>query len=118
MSSYSFGDIFDQGPPHNADYSTADVPINTDGSCGGGWVCEHRWPSIRGMPLFRNAVAGTDIQNYYNQNDVVAFSRGNKVKIASDNTTMKMVIIIVISKMMIEMMTMTMMIMMRMIVSL
>ena len=71
------------------------------------------------MPLFRNAVAGTDIQNYYNQNDVVAFCRGNKVKIASDNTTMKMVIImIMMTIMMIEMMTMTMMIMMRMIVSL
>lgn len=81
MSSYSFGDNSDQGPPHNADYSTAEVPINSDGSCGGGWVCEHRWPSIRGMPLFRNAVAGTDIRNYFNQNDVVAFSRGNKVNV-------------------------------------
>nr|KAG5706336.1 hypothetical protein BaRGS_026118 [Batillaria attramentaria] len=78
MSSYSFGDNSDQGPPHNADYSTADVPINSDGSCGGGWVCEHRWPSIRGMALFRTAAAGTDVHNYYNQNDVVAFSRGNK----------------------------------------
>lgn len=79
MSSYSFGDNSDQGPPHNSDYSTADVPINSDGSCGGGWVCEHRWPSIRGMALFRNAVAGTEVRNYYNQGDVVAFTRGNKV---------------------------------------
>ncbi|XP_025086169.1 alpha-amylase-like isoform X1 [Pomacea canaliculata] len=78
MSSYSFGDNSDQGPPHNSDYSTADVPINSDGSCGGGWVCEHRWPSIRGMALFRNAVAGTEVRNYYNQGDVVAFTRGNK----------------------------------------
>nr|KAG5706333.1 hypothetical protein BaRGS_026115 [Batillaria attramentaria] len=78
MSSYSFGDNSDQGPPHNADYSTADVPINSDGSCGGGWVCEHRWPSIGNMAAFRNAVAGTDVRHYHQEGDVVGFARGNK----------------------------------------
>ncbi|XP_076446342.1 uncharacterized protein LOC143283850 [Babylonia areolata] len=78
MSSYEFGDNSDQGPPHLADFSTADVPVDGAGQCGGGWVCEHRWPSIRGMALFRNHVAGTPVLNYYSGNDVVAFSRGNK----------------------------------------
>ncbi len=30
-------------------YSTNDVPINPNGSCGGGWVCEHRWNAIQKM---------------------------------------------------------------------
>jgi alpha-amylase len=77
MSSYYF-ESTDEGPPHNADFSTADVPINADGSCGGGWVCEHRWNAIAKMVRFRNAVAGTDIANYWNTGGAVAMSRGNK----------------------------------------
>ena len=79
MSSYSFGDNSDQGPPHYADYSTAEVPINSDGSCSGGGVCEHRWPSIANMAAFRNAVAGSDITHFQQYGDVVGFGRGNKV---------------------------------------
>ncbi|XP_050415125.2 alpha-amylase [Patella vulgata] len=77
MSSYSF-DSTDQGPPHNSDFSAKDVTINQDGSCGNGWVCEHRWNPIGNMVAFRNAVTGTDLNNWYNQGDVVAFGRGNK----------------------------------------
>jgi hypothetical protein len=33
--------------------STADVVINEDNSCGGGWVCEHRWNAIQKMVEFR-----------------------------------------------------------------
>ncbi|KAF0291644.1 Alpha-amylase 1 [Amphibalanus amphitrite] len=75
MSSYYFGDDTDQGPPHNDDWSTADVVINDDGSCGGGWVCEHRWPAISNMVTFRNAVTGTEMANYWNNGQAVAFSR-------------------------------------------
>jgi alpha-amylase len=78
MSSYFYGDNSDQGPPHNADFSTKDVKINSDQSCGNGWVCEHRWRPIANMAAFRNAVVGTKKENYFNQNDQVAFSRGNK----------------------------------------
>ncbi|XP_032776971.2 alpha-amylase [Daphnia magna] len=77
MSSYYFTNT-DEGPPHNADWSTADVVINADGSCGGGWVCEHRWNVIAKMVRFRNAVAGTAMENYWNNGGAVAFSRGNK----------------------------------------
>jgi alpha-amylase len=71
MSSYYFTNT-DQGPPSNGSYrymkysapfivshlltyfilypfSTADVIINGDGSCGGGWVCEHRWNVMKKM---------------------------------------------------------------------
>jgi hypothetical protein len=37
----------------NANFRTADVVINEDNSCGGGWVCEHRWNAIQKMVEFR-----------------------------------------------------------------
>ena len=98
MSSYYF-DNSDLGPPHNDDYrfgwdspyliinefisyfsvhSAVDVGINADGSCSGGWVCEHRWNPIAKMVRFRNAVAGTEMDNYWNNGGAVAFSRGSK----------------------------------------
>lgn len=42
MSSYRFIS-FDEGPPHNSDFSVKDVVIKLDGSYDNGWVCEHRW---------------------------------------------------------------------------
>jgi len=75
MSSYDFDDS-NQGPPRNEDLSTADVTINPDGSCAGGWICEHRWNVMNKMVQFRNAVKGTWMQNYWNNGNAVAFSRG------------------------------------------
>lgn len=79
MSSYYFGDNSDLGPPHNADYSIQTVPVGADEtSCGNDWVCEHRWRPVANMVAFRNAVAGTAKEHYFNQNNQIAFSRGNK----------------------------------------
>jgi alpha-amylase len=78
MSSYYFGDDSDQGPPHNSDNSIKGVPIMNDGSCGNGWVCEHRWKPIGNMAAFRNAVVGTSKQHWRQVNDQVSFARGNK----------------------------------------
>ncbi|KAK4293347.1 hypothetical protein Pmani_033953 [Petrolisthes manimaculis] len=78
MSSYYF-DNTDAGPPGSSNGGNTDSPIiNGDGSCGGGWVCEHRWNAISKMVGFRNAVAGTNIANWYQVGDNVAFSRGDK----------------------------------------
>ncbi|CAH1391971.1 unnamed protein product [Nezara viridula] len=76
MSSYSFNDK-DQSPP------AYPVPINQDGSCGGGWVCEHRWRQIYNMVAFANVVKGTGVNDWWtNGNDQVAFCRGDKGFIA------------------------------------
>ncbi|XP_065557068.1 alpha-amylase 1-like [Artemia franciscana] len=93
MSSYEFTNS-DQGPPTSGGGSTNDVTINGDNSCGGGWICEHRWNAIYKMVSFRNAVHGTDIENYYNDGNLVGFSRGNKgffamVKSGSASMTMQ-----------------------------
>ena len=65
MSSYQF-DEHRQGPPHHADYTTKNVPINADGSCGEGWVCEHRWRAISAMVGFAKAVQGTNVDKENN----------------------------------------------------
>jgi len=57
MSSYFFNNTND-GPPHDADGSILSPIIYSDGTCGNGWVCEHRWRQIFNMVEFRNVVAG------------------------------------------------------------
>ena len=59
------------------------MTINSDDTCGNGWICEHRWRQIYNMVRFRN-VAGIDqVQNWWsNGNNQIAFSRGNRAFLA------------------------------------
>lgn len=75
MSSYYFTDR-SQPPPHDGDI-IKDVTINSDGTCGNGWVCEHRWKVIANMVRYRNDVLNTGIENWNVQGDTMWFSRGN-----------------------------------------
>uniref|UniRef100_A0A336M993 alpha-amylase n=1 Tax=Culicoides sonorensis TaxID=179676 RepID=A0A336M993_CULSO len=78
MSSYSFTNT-DAGPPQDSNGNIVSPPINSDGTCGGGWVCEHRWRQIFNMVQFRNVVQGTALANWWdNGQNQIAFSRGNK----------------------------------------
>jgi len=77
MSSYAFEDS-EKGPPASADGTTNRVPINPDGSCGGGWVCEHRWPVISGMASFSKAVSGTSANYWWSEGNQVAIGREGK----------------------------------------
>ena len=58
--------------------STADVIINEDGSCGGGWVCEHRWAPIAGMAGFAKAANGQPYINRHRGSNEMAWSRGDR----------------------------------------
>ncbi|XP_070562671.1 alpha-amylase-like [Ptychodera flava] len=74
------------GPPHEGDYSTKDVIINADGSCGNDWICEHRWRPITNMVAFRNTAGSESLANWWdNSNNQIAFSRGSKAFIAINN---------------------------------
>ncbi|XP_055627334.1 alpha-amylase 2-like [Toxorhynchites rutilus septentrionalis] len=78
MSSFAF-DHSDQGPPQDAKGNIISPKFNKDGSCSNGWVCEHRWRQIYNMIGFRNAVAGTDLNSWWdNGNQQIAFCRGRK----------------------------------------
>jgi len=59
MSSFFFHDP-SQGPPHDGSGNILSPIINSDKTCGNGWVCEHRWRQIYNMVKFRNVVAGTE----------------------------------------------------------
>lgn len=82
MSSFSF-DSDDQGPPADSKGDILSPTINADGSCGGGWVCEHRWRQIYNMIDFRNMVAGTGLNDWWdNGHNQIAFCRGGRGFIA------------------------------------
>ncbi|XP_053383074.1 alpha-amylase-like [Mercenaria mercenaria] len=90
MSSYWFSSD-SEGPPHNSNMSIKDVLVNSDMTCGNGWVCEHRWRQIYNMVAFRNVVAGTSVdhfQSYWDQQ--ISFSRGKKgfIAIVGDNSSL------------------------------
>jgi alpha-amylase len=77
MSSFHFTDV-DAGPPADSAGNILPVTINPDGSCGNGWVCEHRWNSISNMIEFQTVVAGTRMENWWaNGLYQIAYSRGN-----------------------------------------
>uniref|UniRef100_A0A6Q2XB97 Alpha-amylase n=1 Tax=Esox lucius TaxID=8010 RepID=A0A6Q2XB97_ESOLU len=85
MSSFGWQHT-DQGPPSHLNGNTKDVPINVDGTCGDGWVCEHRWRQIMNMAAFRNVVNGQPHSNWWdNGSNQVAFGRGNRGFIVFNN---------------------------------
>ncbi|KAG5868160.1 hypothetical protein JTB14_032973 [Gonioctena quinquepunctata] len=77
MSSFDFN-AHDQGPP-SSDGNIISPGFNSDGTCTNGWVCEHRWHQIFNMVKFRNVCLGTQLNNWWDNNDnQIAFSRGDK----------------------------------------
>ncbi|CAF1544604.1 unnamed protein product [Rotaria magnacalcarata] len=87
MSSYNFNRADDgQGPPSDGSGNTNSVIINSDLSCGGGWICEHRWRQIYNMARFRNVAGFESVQNWWdNGNNQIAFSRGSRAFIVINN---------------------------------
>ncbi|KFB47455.1 AGAP012230-PA-like protein [Anopheles sinensis] len=76
MSSFAFTHS-DQGPPSDAQGNLLSPIINDDKTCGGGWVCEHRWRQMYSMIRFRNLAWGTPVQHWWdNGNNQIAFARG------------------------------------------
>lgn len=82
MSSFAFDDT-DQGPPQDSKENLLSPIIYSDNSCGGGWICEHRWRQIFNMVGFKNQVRGTDINDWWdNGKNQIAFCRGGEGFIA------------------------------------
>lgn len=73
----------DEGAPGATQTSIPDVSCVKDSK----WQCTQRLTSIRGMIGFYNAVRGTKVTNWQDDDDNnVAFSRGNKGFLAINNT--------------------------------
>uniref|UniRef100_A0A0N5BFI5 Alpha-amylase n=1 Tax=Strongyloides papillosus TaxID=174720 RepID=A0A0N5BFI5_STREA len=83
MSSYYF-DQHDQGPPNagsNNNYATTSPTFDSSTqTCqqSSGWVCQHRWPEIRKMTLFRKTTNNAAVSNVQSSGNVIAFARTNK----------------------------------------
>ncbi|XP_063826245.1 alpha-amylase 1-like isoform X1 [Ostrinia nubilalis] len=85
MSSYSFTDT-EAGPPMNSNQDIISPSINSDGTCGNGWVCEHRWRQIFQMVQFRNVAGNTGLNDWWdNGSNQIAFCRGGQAFIAFNN---------------------------------
>lgn len=78
MSSFYF-DNPSMGPPHDNDGNIIGPGTNRrDGSCTGGWVCEHRWNGIKNMIKFRNAAGNVPVVNWTTYGDNgLSFCRGD-----------------------------------------
>ncbi|XP_026494961.2 alpha-amylase 2-like isoform X1 [Vanessa tameamea] len=82
MSSFRFWDS-EIGPPMDSNQNIISPSINSDGSCGNGWVCQHRWRQIHSMVGFRNVAGNTQVTNWWdNGNNQIAFCRGSRAFIA------------------------------------
>ncbi|XP_055551424.1 alpha-amylase B-like [Wyeomyia smithii] len=78
MSSYDFSNAY-QGPPADMYGNVISPVFASDGSCQSGWICEHRWNEVVNMIGFRNAVADTELTNWYDNGAYqIAFCRGNR----------------------------------------
>ncbi|XP_031350055.1 alpha-amylase A-like [Photinus pyralis] len=85
MSSFDFVSS-DQGPPHDSKDNIVSPSINSDGTCGNGWICEHRWRQMYNMVEFKNVVAGTGLSNWWSDgHQQISFCRGKKGFIAFTN---------------------------------
>ena len=68
------------GPPSDANGNTNDVVCasSLETATIGQWVCEHRDPYILNMVGFRRIVAGTDVNQWWDDGaNAIAFSRGS-----------------------------------------
>jgi alpha-amylase len=87
MSSYYFNQK-NQGPPNtfSPDWTVTSPTFNPDETCKpeSGWVCEHRWPAIRRMVVFRSVTQGQDSYAFTDEHRI-AFRRGNKGFFALNN---------------------------------
>ncbi|XP_041985036.1 alpha-amylase 2-like [Aricia agestis] len=82
MSSFDFWDS-EVGPPMDSNQNIISPAINSDNTCGNGWICQHRWRQIYAMVAFRNAAANTVLTNWWdNGSNQIAFCRGNRAFIA------------------------------------
>ncbi|XP_063830685.1 alpha-amylase 2-like [Ostrinia nubilalis] len=85
MSSFDFWDS-EVGPPMDREGNIISPAINSDNTCGNGWVCQHRWRQVYAMVGFRNAAASTSINDWWdNGSNQIAFCRGGNAFIAFNN---------------------------------
>jgi alpha-amylase len=92
LSSYAFDFPVgnSMGPPSDAGGLTRSVSCaaSMETAVVGQWVCEHRDPYIRNLVRFRRHVAGTPVNNWWdNGANAIAFARGSRGFVAINRET-------------------------------
>jgi len=79
------------GPPRDSDWSISDVQLDdSTHQCLGDWVCEHRWPIISAMVVWRAVAADTALRHWWDDgNRQIAFSRAGRAFIAINDDESK-----------------------------
>ncbi|MFC6556574.1 alpha amylase C-terminal domain-containing protein [Nonomuraea cavernae] len=80
MSSFAFTDR-DTSPPRQSNGDTRPVT-----SCGGEWVCEHRYRETANMVGFRNAVGSAPVGDKWINGNQTAWGRGDKGYVVINRT--------------------------------
>ena len=80
-SSYAFDD-FDAGPIAGPDgyqplgQCVANPSPELTGYQAGDWICQHRWPAMKGMIAFHKAVGSSEFTDIWQEGDAYGFGRG------------------------------------------
>lgn len=84
MSGFAF-ESSDQGPPADENGNILS-PHFTSTSCDNGWTCQHRWPQVYNMILFRNYAGDAKMSYWWTDGgNQIGFARKGRGFIAINN---------------------------------
>lgn len=74
------------GPPADSEWNIKTVTHNPNGTCGNGWVCEHRWPEISSLVELHNVAGDAPVTHWWdNGANAIAFGRRNRTFVVINN---------------------------------
>ncbi|XP_070389698.1 alpha-amylase 2B-like isoform X2 [Dermacentor albipictus] len=74
------------GPPSDAAWNIEPVIRHSDDTCGGGWICEHRWTQIYNLVELHNVAGFSPVTNWWdNGYHAIAFGRGKATFVVINN---------------------------------
>ncbi|XP_070389696.1 alpha-amylase-like [Dermacentor albipictus] len=83
------------GPPSDAAWNIEPVIRHSDDTCGGGWICEHRWRQIYNLVKLHNVAGFSPVTNWWdNGYHAIAFGRGNATFVVINNEDFRLDVIL------------------------
>ncbi|XP_050028738.2 pancreatic alpha-amylase-like [Dermacentor andersoni] len=83
------------GPPSDAAWNIQRVIRHSNNTCGGGWICEHRWRQIYNLVELHNVAGFSPVTNWWdNGYHAIAFGRGNATFVVINNEDFRLDVIL------------------------
>ncbi|XP_029822357.2 alpha-amylase isoform X1 [Ixodes scapularis] len=74
------------GPPADSDWNIKPVVRELNGTCGNGWVCEHRWPEVSNLVELRKVAGEAPVTHWWdNGGHAIAFGRRGRAFVVINN---------------------------------